>query len=79
MFELKKRGLYAILPEAYTFLLFYAEKSDDNKLTFIHMPDMHTITFEDKKEFHIFLQHRKLDLVEQLPQDVYDECILNIE
>ena len=79
MFNLKERGLYAILPEACTFLLFWSEQSSNTKTTFIHMPDMHSIVFEDPKEFYIFLNHRTLDLVEQLPQDVYEECLMNIE
>ena len=79
MFNLKDRGFYAILPGADTFLLFCSERSVDKKTTFVHIPDMYTITFENHEELNIFLQYKKLDFIEQLPLDVYEECILNIK
>jgi hypothetical protein len=79
MFKLETRGFYAILPGAETFLLFYSERSDKNKTTFIHIPDMYTITFENHEELNVFFQYKKLDFIEQLPLDVYQECILNIK
>jgi len=76
-FDLKERGLYAVLPQASIFLLYREENSTNNVISFLQLPDLIEIDFEDVNEFNIFLNYRTLDFVEQLPREVYDVCIGN--
>lgn len=76
-FDLKERGLYAVLPQASIFLLYRQENSTNNIISFLQLPDLIEIDFEDVNEFNIFLNYRTLDFVEQLPCEVYDVCIGN--
>jgi len=75
MLNFIERGLYAVLPGAAIFFLFVEQT--DKEIIFMHLPDNHKIVFE-YEDLSIFLTQRKLDLVEQLPVDVYNTAVANI-
>jgi hypothetical protein len=77
--NLLTRGLYAVVPNGSVFLLFREEKSyiKNAYTTFMQLPDLYEVSFEDAEDFSEFLKFKTLDFVEQLPQDVYDVCVAN--
>jgi len=70
-----ERGLYAVLPDASIFFLFVEQT--DKEIVFMHLPENYRLVFE-YEDLSIFLRQRQLDLVEQLPVDVYNTAVANI-
>jgi len=77
--NLLPRGLYAVIPNGTIFLLFREELSyvKNAYITFVQLPDLYQVSFEDAEDFSEFLKFKTLDFVEQLPEDVYDVCTAN--
>jgi len=79
MKPLTLRGMYAVLPEANIFLLYIGERLLDREsyTVFMQLPDRYEVRFQ-VDELSAFLKIKNLELVEQLPQDVFDVCVANI-
>ena len=75
----KERGLYAVLPESSIFMLYTGQEDVENTTytSFMQLPDKYKVLFE-QDELDAFLNVKKLDFIEQLPVDVYAECVANI-
>ena len=71
------RGVYAFTKHRRgDFILFI--KEDSEVLEFMHLPDRYQVCLT-KEEFHEGVTTKLLDLVEQIPEEVYEVAAANME
>lgn len=74
----KVRGVYAFTEQRRGDFILFVKEGDTNVLEFMHLPDRYKI-YLTKQEFTDGLKSKLLDFVEQIPQDVYNVAVKNIE